>query len=222
VDPQHPVPELILWAYRRGIFPMVDPRTRRVEWFSPDPRGILPLDRLHVPRRLARTLRRGRFTIRSDQAFESVIRACAASRPGRRETWLDDRLIDVYLGLYERGHAHSVEAWLDDRLVGGLYGIHIGAAFFGESMFSAQDRGGRDSSKVCLVQLAHQLRDGAFLLFDTQFRTPHLARFGCIEIARPRYLELLEAAVAAQAGWPTFSTDPGHGLGGEATHPRTL
>ena len=201
---------------------MVDPRTRRVEWFSPDPRGILPFDGLHVPRRLERTVRGRRFTVRSDTAFESVICTCAASRPGRRETWLDERLIDVYIQLHDMGHAHSVEAWLDERLVGGLYGIHIGAAFFGESMFSSPESGGTDSSKVCLVQLVRQLRDAGFLLFDTQFRTSHLARFGCVEIPRQRYLELLEVAVAAEAGWPFFPSEPLDQFGRERTHPKTL
>jgi leucyl/phenylalanyl-tRNA--protein transferase len=222
MDPQRPVPELILWAYHRGIFPMVDPRRGRVEWFSPDPRGILPFDGLHVPRRLARTIRAGRFTIRSDTAFGSVIRACAASRVGRRETWLDDRLIEVYTELHEMGHAHSVEAWWNERLVGGLYGLHIGAAFFGESMFCSPENGGTDSSKVCLVQLARQLRDGGFLLFDTQFRTPHLARFGCVEVRRRRYLELLDLALAAQAAWPTFPGECRDRGGGEPTHRRPL
>jgi leucyl/phenylalanyl-tRNA--protein transferase len=120
------------------------------------------------------------------------------------------------------GRVHSVEAWLDERLVGGLYGVHIGAAFFGESMFCAPEDGGTDASKVCLVQLARQLLDGRFRLFDTQFRTPHLARFGCIEIARRRYLDLLERAVAAQAAWPTFAIEPRDRLAGEATRPRAL
>jgi leucyl/phenylalanyl-tRNA--protein transferase len=185
---------------------MADPRTGRLEWFSPDPRGILPLDGLHVPRRLARTIRRGRFALRTDTAFESVIRACASARPGRRETWLDDRLIDVYVELHRLGHAHSVEAWLGDELVGGLYGLHIGAAFFGESMFSVPEAGGTDSSKVCLVALAQALREQGFRLLDTQFRTAHLARFGCIEIRRRRYLELLQEAVAVEMDWPVVGT----------------
>jgi leucyl/phenylalanyl-tRNA--protein transferase len=202
VDPQQPTPEFILWAYRRGIFPMADPETERLDWYSPDPRAILPLDRLHVPRRLARTIRGEKFEIQLDTAFDAVIRACAAPRKGRWATWLDERLLNVYCALHRLGHARSIEAWRNDTLVGGLYGVHIGAAFFGESMFCLPEAGGTDASKVCLVELATLLRDHGFRLFDTQFRTRHLAQFGCIEIRRRRYLEQLAEAVDGAAEWP--------------------
>jgi leucyl/phenylalanyl-tRNA--protein transferase len=203
MDPQHPTPELIRFAYRRGIFPMVDPCDGRVEWFSPDPRAILPLDRFHVPRSLVRVIRRGAFEVRTDTAFASVIRSCASTRPGREQTWLDDRLMRAYIELHGQGDAHSVEAWLDDRLVGGLYGVRIGAAFFGESMFSVPDHGGTDASKVCLVHLVETLRARGFRLLDTQFQTPHLARFGCVEVPRSLYLELLAAATSVETAWPS-------------------
>jgi leucyl/phenylalanyl-tRNA--protein transferase len=197
-----PTPELLLAAYRRGIFPMADPRDGAIGWFSPDPRAIFPLERFHVPKSLARVLRKGRFEVRTDTAFEEVIRACAQRQRGRRDTWLDARLVSAYVALHREGAAHSVEAWLGDRLVGGLYGVHIGAAFFGESMFSRPEQGGTDSSKVCLVRLVGLLRAQGFRLLDTQFTTPHLARFGCVEVTRAQYLKLLRAATSMEAGWP--------------------
>ncbi len=201
MDPQHPSAELLLRVYARGIFPMVDPRTGTVEYYSPDPRGVIPLDRFHVPRSLARVLAKNVFEIHTDTAFERVIRACSDSHPGRLETWLDERLIEAYVELHAHGFAHSVEAWREGRLVGGLYGVQIGAAFFGESMFSRPEQGGTDASKVCLVKLVETLRSGGFTLLDAQFATAHLARFGCVEIPRERYLALLEAAVQRQAVW---------------------
>jgi leucyl/phenylalanyl-tRNA--protein transferase len=192
---------MLLWAYERGIFPMAEPRTGRLEFYSPDPRAIIPLDGLHVPRSLARVLRGARFDVRSDTAFEAVIRACAEPRIDREETWLDEHLIGLYVRLHELGHAHSVEAWRDDRLVGGLYGVAIGAAFCGESMFSHPEEGGTDASKVCLVHLVERLQRGGFRLLDTQFSTPHLERLGCIEIPREEYLKLLERAIAQPANW---------------------
>ncbi len=201
MDPQHPSAELLLRVYARGIFPMVDPRTGTVEYYSPDPRGVIPLDRFHVPRSLARVLAKNVFEIHTDTAFERVIRACSDSHPGRLETWLDERLIEAYVELHAHGFAHSVEAWREGRLVGGLYGVQIGAAFFGESMFSRPEQGGTDASKVCLVKLVEMLRSGGFTLLDAQFATAHLARFGCVEIPRERYLALLEAAVQRQAVW---------------------
>jgi leucyl/phenylalanyl-tRNA--protein transferase len=181
---------------------MVDPRTGKLDYYSPDPRAVIPLDAFHVPRSVARVARSGVFEMRSDTAFERVIRACAESRAERPETWLDERLIRPYLELHRTGFAHSVEAWRDGELVGGLYGVRLGAAFFGESMFSRPELGGRDSSKVCLVTLVEWLRAGGFRLLDTQFKTPHLARFGCVEIPRERYLELLEDALERTARWP--------------------
>ncbi len=203
MDPQHPNAELLLRVYARGIFPMVDPETGEIGYYSPDPRAIIPLDRFHVPKTLARVFRKGAFELRTDTAFERVIRACAASRPGRRDTWLDDRLIAAYVELHARGFAHSVEAFREGRLVGGLYGVHLGAAFCGESMFSRPEQGGTDASKVCLVRLVEILRGGGFTLLDTQFVTPHLARFGCVEIPRARYLSLLGEALQLRAVWPT-------------------
>ena len=205
MDLQRPEAELLLRAYSRGIFPMADPRTGRIDYYSPDPRGVIPLDGFHVPRSLARVARSGVFELRSDTAFETVIRTCSESRPDRRETWLDERLIRAYVELFASGFAHSVEAWRDGRLVGGLYGVHLGAAFFGESMFSRPELGGRDSSKLCLVTLVGWLRAGGFRLLDTQFRTPHLARFGGVEITRERYLERLADALARVGRWPAPS-----------------
>jgi leucyl/phenylalanyl-tRNA---protein transferase len=208
MDLQRPDAELLLRAYARGIFPMADPRTGRIDYYSPDPRAILPLDAFHVPRSLARVARSGVFELRGDSAFETVIRTCGESRPDRRETWLDERLIRAYVELHAIGHAHSVEAWRDGRLVGGLYGVHLGAAFFGESMFSRPELGGRDSSKLCLVTLVEWLRAGGFRLLDTQFRTAHLARFGCVEIPREEYLERLEEAIERQGRWPSSAPTP--------------
>ncbi|MCP4004134.1 MAG: leucyl/phenylalanyl-tRNA--protein transferase [bacterium] len=202
MDPQRPTTEMLLWAYRRGIFPMADSRTGQLDFYSPDPRAIIPLDGLHVPHSLARVVRSGRFEVRTNSDFEQVIRACSASRAGREETWLDERLIRLYVRLHELGHAHSVEAWRDDKLVGGLYGVQAGAAFCGESMFSRPEDGGTDSSKVCLVNLVERLNSGGFELLDTQFSTPHLKRLGCLEVSRERYLELLERAIARRAVWP--------------------
>jgi leucyl/phenylalanyl-tRNA--protein transferase len=202
LDLQHPTPELLIRAYTRGIFPMVDSRTREVVWLSPDPRAILPLGGLRVSHSLARALRRGAFEIRSDTAFERVMRACAEARAGRESTWIDERLVQAYTGLHALGLAHSVEAWRDGELVGGLYGVHVGAVFCGESMFSRPERGGTDASKVCLVHLVEQLRAGGFQLLDVQFQSPHLARLGCVEFSRDEYLERLGRALQRWGRWP--------------------
>jgi leucyl/phenylalanyl-tRNA--protein transferase len=201
MDVQRPTAELLLRCYANGIFPMAEPRTDEIAYYSPDPRAILPLDGFHVPASLARVVRQGVFELRSDTAFEQVIRACAESRPGRRETWLSERLIGLYCELARGGFAHSVEAWRDGELVGGLYGVALGAAFFGESMFSRPEKGGRDASKVCLVALVNTLRGGGYKLLDTQFTTAHLERFGCVEIPRDEYLALLTAALERRALW---------------------
>jgi leucyl/phenylalanyl-tRNA---protein transferase len=202
MDPQRPSAELLLHVYARGIFPMVDPRTGAIDYYSPDPRGVIPLDGFHVPKSLARVWKRRPFELRTDTCFERVMRACAESRHGRRDTWLDDRLIAAYTELHAHGFAHSVEAWREDRLVGGLYGVHIGGAFFGESMFSRPEAGGTDASKICLMQLVEWLRAGGFSLLDTQFATAHLARFGCVEIPRERYMALLADALERPGRWP--------------------
>ena len=202
MDLQKPTPELLLLAYRRGLFPMADSETGELGWYSPDPRAVIPIDRFHMSRSLARTVRSHRFELRTDTSFEAVMRACAEPAAGREATWIDERLISVYLEVYRRGSAHSVEAWRDGELVGGLYGVHVGRAFFGESMFSRPGSGGTDASKVCLVELVHCLRARGFRLLDTQFVTPHLARFGCVAIPRARYLELLAEALEGGADWP--------------------
>jgi leucyl/phenylalanyl-tRNA--protein transferase len=206
MDPQHPTAELLIRAYARGIFPMVDARTREVVWLSPDPRAILPLDGLRVSASLARVLRRARFELRSDTAFERVMRACAEKRRGRETTWIDERLVQAYTELHRAGFAHSVEAWLGGELVGGLYGVHLGAAFFGESMFSRPELGGTDASKVCLVRLVEWLTAGGFQLLDVQFQSAHLERLGCIEIPRAEYLARLERALRATGTWPARET----------------
>lgn len=185
-------PALLLAAYRRGIFPMAL-EDGDIGWFSPDPRGILPLEGFHVPARLARLVRSGVFEIRVDTAFEAVMRACAAGRDDG--TWISEEILESYTALYRRGAAHSVEAWRGQELAGGLYGVHIGSAFFGESMFHRV----RDASKVALVALVDRLRAGGFVLLDTQWTTPHLKQFGAVEIPRADYLEFLARAVARRA-----------------------
>jgi leucyl/phenylalanyl-tRNA--protein transferase len=194
-------PEILLRAYAEGLFPMAERRgDPTLYWVSPDKRGILPLDNLHVPRRLARTLRSGRFTLTADAAFRDVMEACAAPGPGRPETWINGEILRLYTALHAGGHAHSIECWQDGELVGGLYGVRLGAAFFGESMFSRQ----RDASKVALVHLVEGLKRGGFVLLDTQFLTAHLARFGAIEIPREQYLMKLNTALNREAFWPFF------------------
>ena len=200
-------PDRLLAAYRRGWFPMADPLTGAIEWFNPDPRAILPLeprDAFHVPVSLAREVRRGRFEIRCDTAFEQVISACASPRAADDLTWIDRRIVDAYAALRRIGHAHSVEAWQQGRLVGGLYGVHVGGAFMGESMFSDAELGGTNASKVCLVHLVRWLRHRRFGLLDTQFHTPHLDRFGCVEIPRDEYLLMLAEAVNRDVAWGDF------------------
>lgn len=180
-------PAFLLNAYRQGFFPMADSQTGEIRWYSPDPRGILELDGLVISRSLRRTLRRGVYEIRTDTAFESVISHCRE----RAETWISDVILQSYLALHRLGHAHSVEAWMDGRLAGGLYGVAIGGAFFGESMFSHE----RDASKCALVHLVERLKTRGFCLLDTQFLTPHLASLGATEISRREYLQRLEEAV---------------------------
>ena len=180
-------PDLLLRAYALGWFPMGTGRRHRIEWFSPDPRGILPLETFHAPSRLKRTMRQSRFEVRIDTAFETVMRACAE----RDETWITEDIIGSYVALHRLGVAHSVETWQDEMLVGGLYGVSLGGAFFGESMFHSAT----DASKVALVGLVERLRARGFVLLDTQWVTPHLAQFGGIEIRRAEYLERLAAAL---------------------------
>ncbi len=191
------IPErTLLAAYRAGQFPMADSREDEdVYWIDPPLRGILPLDAFHIPRRLARTIRSGHFRVTVDTAFAAVVAACATNAPKRINTWINPLIERSYANLYANGHAHSVEVWHDGDLVGGLYGVSIGAAFFGESMFSLQT----DASKVALVHLAERLRAGRYSLLDTQFITEHLKQFGAVEIPRARYKKLLAEAVDAKA-----------------------
>ena len=247
---------------------MADPRSGQIEWFSPDPRAVVPLEpgALHFSKSLRQRVRSGRFTVTTDQAFSGVVRACARPRPYARQTWIDARIIDAYEALHEAGHAHSVEAWLpkskadalaeqwesrksrtkasprrkarhrDDEswpivqasrdhatdvhggvraeqspwvLVGGLYGVHIGSAFFGESMFSAPQFGGTDASKVCFVHLVAHLRARGFRLLDSQFANDHMAQFGISEISREAYLEQLELATRRATSWAPWNAGPG-------------
>lgn len=181
--------DVLASAYARGWFPMaVAPGI--IEWFSPDPRGILPLETFHVPARLARLVRRQRFEVTTDRAFGAVIRACAA-RDDDDGSWIDDEIVESYEALHARGLAHSVEAWRDGRLAGGLYGVSLRGAFFGESMFHHET----DASKVALASLVERLRAGGYRLLDTQWVTPHLARFGALAIPRRDYLDRLEDAL---------------------------
>lgn len=188
--------DLLLKAYSIGVFPMAMSRDDpELHWFDPDRRGIIPLDRFHVPARLARTMRAAPYEISADTDFEGVMRACAAPRPGAADTWINDGIVELYCDLFARGHAHSVECRKNGVLVGGLYGVSLGAAFFGESMFSAM----RDASKIALVALVHLLREGGFRLLDTQYLTTHLAQFGAVEIPRAAYRKLLALALAEPA-----------------------
>jgi leucyl/phenylalanyl-tRNA--protein transferase len=192
-------PDLLLRAYAAGIFPMAeDAAEHEVFWVDPDQRGILPLDGFHLPRRLRRILRQESFEVRCDSAFGDVMRGCAEPRPERPKTWINDEIVRLYTGLFELGFAHSVECWRDGTLVGGLYGVALGGAFFGESMFSRVS----DASKVALAQLVARLKRGRFRLLDTQFVTAHLERFGAIEIPRRQYHRELAVALEVDAYFP--------------------
>jgi len=186
-------PEELLLAYRLGIFPMAESREAdEVLWVRPHERGIIPLDTFHVPRRLGRLIRSGRYKVTIDRAFGEVIRGCAESRPDRRETWINEPIIEVFEALYRRGFAHSVEVWHRGELAGGLYGLSLGAAFFAESKFSRM----RDASKVAVVHLAARLKAGGYLLLDAQFPNPHLEQFGATAITDERFQILLSRALA--------------------------
>ncbi len=192
-------PELLLRAYAVGIFPMAESRNdEEIHWIDPDYRGILPLETFHIPRSLRRVLRRGVFQVSCDTAFTQVIRGCATPGPGRRDTWINPTIEKLYCDLHEMGFAHSVECWRDGVLIGGLYGVALGAAFFGESMFSRA----ANASKVALTHLVGRLRKGGFSLLDTQFETPHLRQFGVLEIPREDYRVRLASAVRASAQFP--------------------
>ena len=180
-------PKFLLTAYCNGYFPMADPKTGEIGWYSPDPRAIFPLGEFRIPRSLRLTIKKGVFEIRVNGKFEDVMRGCAQ----RDETWISGEIIRSYVHLHDLGYAHSVEAWKNGRLAGGLYGVAIGGAFFGESMFSAE----RDASKVALAFLVERMIERRFRLLDTQYITPHLARFGAKEIPKDVYLKLLESAI---------------------------
>ncbi|MDF1659047.1 MAG: leucyl/phenylalanyl-tRNA--protein transferase [Verrucomicrobiales bacterium] len=180
-------PAVLIAAYRGGMFPMAMDNRGEIGWFSPDPRGVIPLDEFHIPHGLKRTLRKEPFEIRVDTAFSEVMRGCAE----RKTTWISEEIVTSYEKLFELGYAHSVECWKDRELVGGLYGIAIGGAFFGESMFSRAT----DASKVALVSLVERLKERCFQLLDTQWTTDHLTGFGCREIPRYEYLKQLNQAL---------------------------
>ena len=189
-------PQILLKAYAAGIFPMAESADdSALYWIEPELRGVIPLDTFHVPRSLAKQVRRRIFEIRIDSDFAGVIDGCAERTGERRSTWINGRIRALYLQLHKMGFCHSVECWQDGRLVGGLYGVRIGAAFFGESMFSRQ----RDASKVALVHLVARLNAGRFRLLDAQFMTDHLKRFGAEEVGREAYHLLLEPALGADA-----------------------
>ena len=184
--------EDLIACYQRGVFPMAEAREDdRVYLVDPDFRGVIPLEGFHLPRRLARTIRSGRFQPRVDSAFREVVGQCAAARTDRPETWISRPIQDLYTALHLRGVAHSVECWRDGRLVGGLYGVSLGGAFFGESMFSIE----RDASKVALAHLVARLKYGGYVLLDAQFITEHLTQFGAVEIPRADYLNRLKRAL---------------------------
>ena len=212
-------PQVLLKAYACGIFPMAESaEDNALYWIEPERRGILPLDCVHVPKRLARTIRKGGFEVCIDRHFEEVVEGCAAPRSGRRSTWINGRIRSLYRELFALRHCHTVEVWQDGQLTGGLYGVHLGRAFFGESMFSRA----RDASKIALVYLIARLKYGGFTLLDTQFVTGHLARFGAIEVSREEFQRFLEAALAggfaqgSGSGAPAAAGAGGFGAGGAA------
>lgn len=180
-------PEFLLTAYCNGFFPMADSKTGEINWYSPDPRAIIDLEKFHPPKSLKSILKKNIFEIKINQNFEETIRRCSK----RKETWISEKIIQSYLKLNELGYAHSVETWSEGKLAGGLYGVAIGGAFFGESMFSIL----RDASKVALVNLVKRLNEKGFLLLDAQYITPHLKRFGAYEITRKEYLDLLNKSI---------------------------
>jgi leucyl/phenylalanyl-tRNA--protein transferase len=197
-------PQVLLKAYTCGIFPMAESADDpALYWIEPQHRGILPLDAVHVPRRLARTLRTATYSVRIDTDIEGVIEGCASSRPGRRSTWINERIRSLYRDLFNLGHCHTVEVWDESRLVGGLYGVALNGAFFGESMFSYA----RDASKIALVHLAARLAYGGFQLLDTQFVTDHLRQFGTVELNREEFHRMLEKALDVQADFLRLPTD---------------
>lgn len=197
-------PQVLLKAYACGIFPMAESADDpALYWIEPERRGIIPLDRFHVSDRLARTVRSDCFTVVVDRDFDAVVAGCAQPAPGRTRTWINGRIHNLYRKLYERGDCHTVEVYEGDRLVGGLYGVSLGRAFFGESMFHRA----RDASKVALVHLVARLKAGHFRLLDTQFVTDHLRMFGATEVSRPAYHKLLDAALVGEGNFGALALD---------------
>jgi len=205
IEPLEITPTLLLRAYSAGVFPMAQSADADdIFWVDPKRRGILPLDGLHVPKSLAKRMKRDGHVCTVDRAFEQVLDGCAA----RDETWINPEIRELYGTLHRLGYAHSVEIWMDGELAGGLYGVQLGAAFFGESMFSTRT----DASKIALVWLVARLRAGGFKLLDTQFVTAHLSRLGAIEISRARYHQMLEEAVKSRADFYSLPGDASPGL----------
>jgi leucyl/phenylalanyl-tRNA--protein transferase len=197
-------PQVLLRAYACGIFPMAESADDpTLFWVEPEMRGVIPLDGFRISSRLARTVRSDAFTVTVNTAFKAVISGCAAPQAGRDDTWINKRIRDLYIGLHELGHAHSVEVWQNDDLVGGLYGVSLGRAYFGESMFHRA----RDASKVALVHLVARLIMGGFQLLDTQYVTEHLRSFGAVEISRRRYTGLLDKAIKGEADFGKLPVD---------------
>lgn len=198
-------PELMLRAYRIGLFPMAESRhSRTLYWLDPERRGVIPLDGgFHLPRKLAKTIRNGPYAVTANRAFAEVIAGCAAPAPGREDSWINREIENLFIALHHAGHAHSIETWQGEELVGGLYGVSVGGAFFGESMFSRA----RDASKVALVHLVARLRIGGFDMLDAQFQTEHLAQFGTEEIPRAEYKRRLSRAVDTPAEFPAEAED---------------
>ena len=213
-------PDILLKAYAAGIFPMAeDADDPSLFWVEPQERGIIPLDGFHMARRLARTLRADAFEVRVDRDFDAVIAGCAEPGRDRDKTWINTRIRRLYGELFDLGHCHTVEVYRDSRLVGGLYGVTLGAAFFGESMFHRE----RDASKVALAHLMARLRRGGFRLLDTQFVTEHLVQFGAIEVPRRVYKRLLREAIDSPAdwcGWPCETAMPGAEVARILSEPR--
>ena len=197
-------PLVLLKAYAAGVFPMAESADDpALYWVEPDVRGLIPLDGLVISRSLRKAVKQRRFDIRIDTAFEEVMRRCAERTTDRKETWINQRILKLYADLFRMGHCHSVESWQDGKLVGGLYGVRLGAVFFGESMFSRAT----DASKVALVHLVARLNAGGFRLLDAQFMNPHLATLGAISMKKADYLALLGPAVAADADFQRFKGD---------------